>query len=157
MSRFVLTGVVANQTAGPAVALSFVVAGIACALAAMCYAEFASTAPVAGSAYTLKYRPEFPASFAGLPEARMFCRGFFDWYNTEHQHSNIAWHTPHNAHHGHTEQVHAVRAHVLTAAYTRNPERFVGRPPEPATLPVAAWINKPEQEDPHPPAHSAKP
>ncbi|HEX2771754.1 MAG TPA: amino acid permease [Micromonosporaceae bacterium] len=52
---FVLTGVAANQTAGPAVALSFVFAGIACALAALCYAEFASTVPVAGSAYTYSY------------------------------------------------------------------------------------------------------
>ncbi|MGN9779583.1 amino acid permease [Micromonospora sp. H33] len=52
---FVLTGVAANQTAGPAVALSFVVAGIACSLAALCYAEFASTVPVAGSAYTYSY------------------------------------------------------------------------------------------------------
>ncbi|MEH1128477.1 amino acid permease [Micromonospora sp. CPCC 206061] len=52
---FVLTGVAANQTAGPAVALSFVAAGVACALAALCYAEFASTVPVAGSAYTYSY------------------------------------------------------------------------------------------------------
>jgi APA family basic amino acid/polyamine antiporter len=52
---FVLTGVAANDTAGPAVALSFVIAGVACALAALCYAEFASTVPVAGSAYTFSY------------------------------------------------------------------------------------------------------
>jgi APA family basic amino acid/polyamine antiporter len=52
---FVLTGVAANSTAGPAIAVSFVIAGIACALAAMCYAEFASTVPVAGSAYTFSY------------------------------------------------------------------------------------------------------
>src|SRR5688572_2489066 len=52
---FVLTGVAANQTAGPAVALSFVLAGIACGLAAVCYAELASTVPVAGSAYTFSY------------------------------------------------------------------------------------------------------
>ncbi|NJP35101.1 amino acid permease [Micromonospora thermarum] len=52
---FVLTGVAANRTAGPAVALSFVLAGVACALAALCYAEFASTVPVAGSAYTYSY------------------------------------------------------------------------------------------------------
>jgi APA family basic amino acid/polyamine antiporter len=52
---FVLTGVVAKTTAGPAVALSFVVAGIVCGLAAICYAEFASTVPVAGSAYTFSY------------------------------------------------------------------------------------------------------
>lgn len=49
---FVMTGRVAAEDAGPAVALSFVVAGLACALAALCYAELASMVPVAGSAYT---------------------------------------------------------------------------------------------------------
>jgi len=52
---FVMTGRVAANDAGPAILLSFVVAGIACALAAFCYAEFASMAPVAGSAYTYAY------------------------------------------------------------------------------------------------------
>lgn len=52
---FVLTGVAAATRAGPAIALSFVVAGIACGLAALCYAEFASSVPVAGSAYTFSY------------------------------------------------------------------------------------------------------
>jgi APA family basic amino acid/polyamine antiporter len=52
---FVLTGEVAKTTAGPAVAVSFVIAGVVCGLAAVCYAEFASTVPVAGSAYTFSY------------------------------------------------------------------------------------------------------
>ncbi|MFD7613253.1 amino acid permease [Streptomyces sp. NPDC059828] len=52
---FVLTGKVAKENAGPATALAFVVAGVVCALAALCYAEFASTVPVAGSAYTFAY------------------------------------------------------------------------------------------------------
>ena len=52
---FVLTGLAARETAGPSVALSFVVAGIVCGLAAMCYAELSSTVPVAGSAYTFSY------------------------------------------------------------------------------------------------------
>ena len=52
---FVLTGEAAGEKAGPAVALSFLFSGIACALAALCYAEFASTVPVAGSAYTFSY------------------------------------------------------------------------------------------------------
>src|SRR5665647_1624324 len=52
---FVLTGKAAGVQAGPAVALSFIFAGIACGLAALCYAEFASTVPVAGSAYTFSY------------------------------------------------------------------------------------------------------
>ena len=52
---FVLTGEAAALYSGPAIALSYVVAGVACALAAVCYAEFASTVPVAGSAYTFSY------------------------------------------------------------------------------------------------------
>jgi basic amino acid/polyamine antiporter, APA family len=52
---FVLTDIAAATKAGPAISLSFVVAGVACALAALCYAEFASTVPVAGSAYTFSY------------------------------------------------------------------------------------------------------
>lgn len=52
---FVLTGVAANQYAGPALALSFVLAGIGCLLAALCYAEFASILPVSGSAYAYSY------------------------------------------------------------------------------------------------------
>jgi APA family basic amino acid/polyamine antiporter len=52
---FVLTGHAAAAYAGPAVSLSFVLAGFVCALAGLCYAEMASTVPVAGSAYTYAY------------------------------------------------------------------------------------------------------
>ncbi|KYG34239.1 amino acid permease [Priestia endophytica] len=52
---FVITGVVAATSAGPALILSFVIAGIACALAAFCYAEFSSSVPVSGSVYTYTY------------------------------------------------------------------------------------------------------
>ena len=52
---FVLTGIAAHDKAGPALTLSFVVAGLACVFAALCYAEFASMVPVAGSAYTYAY------------------------------------------------------------------------------------------------------
>lgn len=52
---FVVTGQAAAQYAGPAIALSFVFAGLVCALAALCYAELAAMIPVAGSAYTYAY------------------------------------------------------------------------------------------------------
>jgi len=52
---FVLTGKAAALHAGPAVCLSFVLAGIVCAFAGLCYAEFASIIPIAGSAYTYGY------------------------------------------------------------------------------------------------------
>ena len=52
---FVITGAAAAQYAGPAIVLSFVLAGVGCAFAGLCYAEFASMIPVAGSAYTYGY------------------------------------------------------------------------------------------------------
>src|SRR5580692_5972613 len=52
---FVLTGVAAHDRTGPALMLSFVVSGLTCVFAALCYAEFASMVPVAGSAYTYAY------------------------------------------------------------------------------------------------------
>ncbi|MFN4220447.1 MAG: amino acid permease [bacterium] len=52
---FVITGHAAASYAGPAVAISFIISGIACALAGLAYAEFASMVPVAGSAYTYAY------------------------------------------------------------------------------------------------------
>ena len=52
---FVLVGVAAHDRTGPALVLSFVAAGLTCVFAALCYAEFASMVPVAGSAYTYAY------------------------------------------------------------------------------------------------------
>ncbi|WP_027942962.1 amino acid permease [Amycolatopsis taiwanensis] len=64
---FTLTARAAGDYAGPSVAISFVLAAIACGLAALCYAEFASTVPVAGSAYTFSYATfgEFAAWIIG--------------------------------------------------------------------------------------------
>lgn len=64
---FVLTGVAANMYAGPALAISFILAGIGCLFAALCYAEFASILPVSGSAYAYSYGTvgEFFAWFIG--------------------------------------------------------------------------------------------
>ncbi|MFH8801310.1 amino acid permease [Streptomyces sp. NPDC017936] len=74
---FVLTGTVAKNNAGPAVALAFVVSGVVCALAALCYAEFASTVPVAGSAYTFSYASlgELPAWIIGWDLVLEFALG----------------------------------------------------------------------------------
>jgi APA family basic amino acid/polyamine antiporter len=64
---FVITGQAAAQHAGPAIVLSFVFAGIACALAALCYAEFSAMLPVSGSAYSYSYATlgEYVAWFVG--------------------------------------------------------------------------------------------
>ena len=96
---------------------------------------------------TLKYRPDFPDTFGSIVDARAFCQRFFAWYNTEHYHSGVAWLHPVDVHYGRAETVRAVRAEVLNAAHARNPDRFVNKPPEPAALPTAAWINKPPKQN----------
>jgi len=94
---------------------------------------------------TLKYRPCFPGRFSSMEEARSFCREFFDWYNHEHRHSGIGLMTPDIVHHGRAEELRTERTVVLTQAYLRTPERFVGGRPQPPALPAAAWINKPKE------------
>ena len=96
---------------------------------------------------TLKYRPDFPDTFGSLADARAFCRGFFTWYNTAHYHSGIGYHHPADVHYGRVQATRQARADVLTVAYTRNPERFVRKHPEPPALPPAVWINKPDETD----------
>ncbi|TCP20332.1 amino acid/polyamine/organocation transporter (APC superfamily) [Scopulibacillus darangshiensis] len=52
---FVITGVVAAESAGPAIIISFILSGVACVLVALCYAEFSSAVPISGSVYTYTY------------------------------------------------------------------------------------------------------
>jgi len=93
---------------------------------------------------TLKYRPDFPARFGSIEDARAHCTAFFIWYNTVHRHSALGLHTPHDVHSGLAPLRRAHRAAVLTAAYLAHPERFVQHPPVPALLPTTAWINPPK-------------
>jgi putative transposase len=95
---------------------------------------------------TLKYRPEFPERFGCYEDTLAFCRRFFGWYNEEHRHSGIGFHTPADVHYGRAEQVRSERARVLDAAYAAHPERFVTKPPAPPKLPTLAWINQPKEE-----------
>ena len=93
---------------------------------------------------TLKYRPDFPDRFGSIEHARAHGTDFFRWYNTEHRHSGLGLHTPHDVHFGLAAAKRAARAVVLSAAYAATPERFVNCPPTPALLPSAAWINPPK-------------
>ena len=95
---------------------------------------------------TLKYRPDFPDTFASLEDARAFCMVFYRWYNHDHRHSGIGMHTPFDVHHGHAPTVWQARAHTLAEAYAAHPERFVRKHPEPPTLPGTTWINRPEPQ-----------
>ena len=97
---------------------------------------------------TLKYRPEFPDRFGSPEDARAHGQGFFHWYNFEHHHSGIAMLTPHMVHYGLAAEVLDNRQRVLTAAFQQHPERFVRKPPRPAPLPDAVWINPPKPGPP---------
>ena len=92
---------------------------------------------------TLKYRPDFPARFGCIEDARAHCQAFFAWYNAAHRHSGIGYMTPHSVHHGQAEQLRGVRQAVLDEAFLATPNRFKGRRPEPHSLPTAVWINPP--------------
>jgi putative transposase len=95
---------------------------------------------------TLKYCPAFPDRFGCIEDARAFCEAFFAYYNHDHRHSGIGYHTPASVHYGTAEEVRAQRAVTLEAAYAANPVRFGGRRPEPPKLPTVAWINEPNEE-----------
>jgi putative transposase len=92
---------------------------------------------------TLKYRPEFPGRFGSIEDGRVFCQRFFHWYNHQHRHSGLGFHTPATVHFSHAEGIQVERARVLRAAYAVHPERFVRQAPVPPPLPEPAWINKP--------------
>jgi putative transposase len=81
---------------------------------------------------TLKYRPDFPARFGSIEDARAHCQVFFRWYNT--------------VHHGYAERLTEQRGATLMAAFADHPQRFKGLAPKPPAVPTAAWINPPKKE-----------
>ena len=92
---------------------------------------------------TTKYRPDYPAQFDSIDEARAWMRRFVHWYNHDHYHSAISYLHPADVHTGRASDVVAARQIVLDAAYQVNPARFRRHPPIAEAPPVEAWINKP--------------
>jgi len=95
---------------------------------------------------TFKYRPDFPDYFGSFEDARSHCGRFFGWYNLDHRHSGIGYHTPADVHYGRAEKIRDQRGAVLLDAYAEHPERFVRNVPTPPPIPVTAWINQPKEE-----------
>jgi putative transposase len=95
--------------------------------------------------FKYRYRPDFPENFGCYADAHAHCGRFFSWYNDDHRHSGMGVHTPADVHYGRAELLRSRRAEALGAAYGAHPERFVRKPPEPPALPVAAWINRPQE------------
>jgi putative transposase len=95
---------------------------------------------------TLKYQPQFPKRFGCIQDAKTFCRTFFDWYNRDHHHLGIGLMTPDQVHYGQADTVHAARQKILDRAFRANANRFVNKPPEPPSKPIAVWINPPNHK-----------
>lgn len=95
---------------------------------------------------TLKYAHDYPDRFVSLAQAREWLEGFMAYYNHEHRHSGIGYHTPASVHFGTAAQVRAQRAVTLAQAYTARPERF-SRPPRPPRIPAEVWINDPARRE----------
>ena len=96
---------------------------------------------------TVKYRPDFPARFGSIEDARVHFRAFFAWYNEEHYHSSLALFTPADVHYGRVEERAGVRQEALDAAYAEHPERFVRKRPVVYRPPVEVWINPPSESN----------
>jgi putative transposase len=94
---------------------------------------------------TLTYRPDVPARFGSLEDARAFCQTFFSWDNGEHRHSGIGLMTPAAVHDGQAATMRDARQRVLMTVYAAHPERFVRKPPQPPVLPHAVWIYPPKK------------
>lgn len=92
---------------------------------------------------TMKYRPDYPARFGSLADARSWARTFFEWYNHQHRHTSLGLMTPATVHYGLAAELTLQRQVVLQAAYEKHPERFVKGLPTPPVLPTAVWINPP--------------
>jgi len=94
---------------------------------------------------TFKYWPEFPDRFGSQEDAHSYCRRFFSWYNDEHRHVGIGYHSPADVHYGRAEALQQQRAQVLNLAYAAHPERLVRKPPVPPMIPTISWINEPKE------------
>jgi putative transposase len=95
---------------------------------------------------TLKYRPQFPARFGSIEDARSHCQTFFLWYNHQHYHSGIGYMTPATVHNHLADNVLRERNKTLHAAFAAHPNRFKHNAPKQPPLPTAVWINPPHQE-----------
>ena len=97
---------------------------------------------------TMKYRPDYPKRFGSQPDARLWARHFFEWYNNEHHHSSIGLMTPAEVHYGQAKEITHRRQIVLQEAYDKTPERFVKGIPKAPQLPDRVWINPPKKATP---------
>ncbi len=95
---------------------------------------------------TMKYRPNYPGTFATLEEARSYVDSYVPWYNENHKHSGIALFSPNEVHDGTWRGLWTARTQVQQAYYDEHPERFRRQPSTPAPADIVG-INLPKDPD----------
>lgn len=96
---------------------------------------------------TLKYAPVFPERFTSLHAARVLIAEFVEYYNRDHRHAGIGFHTPGDVHYGLAAETARQRSATLVDARSRHPARFSSREdPKILDLSAVAWINEPAAE-----------
>jgi putative transposase len=95
---------------------------------------------------TMKYCPSFPERFGSIEDVRAFCERFFNYYNHEHRHSGIGFHTPASVHYGTHLEVREQRQNTLDDAFARHPIRYRRIAPSAPQIPNMVWFNPPELE-----------
>ncbi|WP_332757614.1 integrase core domain-containing protein [Streptomyces sp. MT206] len=93
-----------------------------------------------------QYVSDYPERFDSLAHAREWFDAFTTYYNHEHRHSGIGYHTPASVHFGTADEIRDQRATTLAEAYDRHPERF-GHRPRPPQIPQRAWMDREGRSD----------
>ena len=96
---------------------------------------------------TMKYRPNYPATFADIDTARAWVGAYVPWYNQQHRHSGVALFTPSEVHDGSWAARWLQRDDAYQAYYDAHPERFRNRPMTPSPKPIVG-INLPTENEP---------
>ena len=96
---------------------------------------------------TMKYRPNYPATFTDIDAARAWVSSYVPWYNEQHRHSGIALFTPAEVHSGAWGKRWQQRDQAHQAYYDSHPERFRNRPKTPSPNPIVG-INLPNESKP---------
>ena len=95
---------------------------------------------------TMKYRPNYPATFETIDRARAYVAWYLPWYNKNHKHSGIALFSPNEVHDGSWRTLWKQRDQTQQAYYAAHPERFRRRPRTPAPSDTVG-INRPKNTD----------
>jgi putative transposase len=96
---------------------------------------------------TMKYRPNYPSTFADIDIARAWVGAYVPWYNQQHRHSGVALFTPSEVHDGSWAARWRQRDDTYQAYYDAHPERFSNRPKTPSPKPIVG-INLPTENEP---------